>query len=306
MSTAGSRPLLFLFLDGFGLGEPDTTFNPAVGSTPTASTLVGGDFSKDLEPVTRPGLVFRQLDARLGVEGLPQSATGQTTLLTGLNAAKIMGRHYGPWPGPTLLPHLGGGTLFHEGEHLAGSVLANAYPEDYFAALERGRVKANAPVVAAREAGVELRDLNRYARNEAVAPDLSGARFAAAGKGLPAQPPAVAASILARLAVGASFTFLDVWLTDTYGHARDMSGGAQLLVRFDDLVAGLLRDGAGERFTLLVTSDHGNLEDLRVRGHTMNPVPLLVIGDGASEFTSATSILDVAPAVRRFWGTGTA
>jgi hypothetical protein len=30
-------------------------------------------------------------------------------------------------------------------------------------------------------------------------------------------------------------------------------------------------------------SDHGNIEDLNVRGHSFNPVPLIGIGKGAKE-----------------------
>jgi hypothetical protein len=42
------------------------------------------------------------LDASLGVPGLPQSATGQTSILTGVNAPAEMGRHISGFPGPTL------------------------------------------------------------------------------------------------------------------------------------------------------------------------------------------------------------
>ena len=33
-----------------------------------------------------------------------------------------------------------------------------------------------------------------------------------------------------------------------------------------------------ERELLLLTSDHGNIEDMSVRVHTINPVPALIIG----------------------------
>ena len=33
--------------------------------------------------------------------------------------------------------------------------------------------------------------------------------------------------------------------------------------------------------TLVLSSDHGNVEDATTKAHTTNPVPLLVVGPGA-------------------------
>ena len=46
------------------------------------------------------------VDACLGVEGLPQSGTGQTSIFTGINAPKFIGKHFGPYPYSTLLPEI--------------------------------------------------------------------------------------------------------------------------------------------------------------------------------------------------------
>lgn len=294
--------MLFLFVDGFGLGADEPELNPvAAARTPTLGGLLGGQLTSERGPLTEGGFVYRPLDATLGVEGLPQSATGQTTLLTGRNGAAAMGRHYGPWPGPTLRPLLEEGTLFHDAKEGGGATFANAYPDDFFRLLGTRRFRPNAPLVAASSAGVELRGMERYRRGEAVAADLSGARFARAA-GVEPQSPEAAAGVLLELAETSRFTFFDLWLTDTLGHARDRDGAVALVERLDRLLGALLEGGAGERFTLLLTSDHGNLEDLSTRGHTLNEVPLLVIGEGAREFREAGSLLDVAPAVRRLWG----
>ena len=47
---------------------------------------------------------------------------------------------------------------------------------------------------------------------------------------------------------------------------------------------------------VVLTSDHGNLEDLRHRSHTDAPVPTVACGPGAAMFATATSLLDVAAA----------
>jgi len=304
--TRQPEPVLFVFLDGVGLGPASgegAATNPlARAHMPVIGELIGGPLTAEREPKIGAELVYRPLDATLGVEGLPQSATGQTTLLTGLNGAELMQRHYGPWPGPTLTAVLRAGTLFHEAQVLGGAVLANAYPDDYFRVIDTRRFRPNAPVVAARSAEVEMRGMERYRAGEAVAADLSGARFAQMLDGTTAQPPEAAAEVLARLTREASLTFFDLWLTDALGHARNEAEGVALLERLDALIGGLVQQGAGRDFTLVMTSDHGNLEDLSTKGHTLNPVPLLVLSERAQLFAEASSIQDVAPGVRRLWG----
>jgi phosphopentomutase len=67
---------------------------------------------------------------------------------------------------------------------------------------------------------------------------------------------------------------------------------------FDGVLGGLMEvwnDGL-----ILVTSDHGNMEDLSTRKHTDAHVPALVIGDKAAreEFTREMKALtDIAPAI---------
>ena len=94
--------VLLLFIDGVGIGRPDPARNPLV-ETETLATFLPADWQPlpdggrpaDLpEPVRRGALPaggrFRSTDPSLGIGGLPQSATGQATLLTGVNAAAIL------------------------------------------------------------------------------------------------------------------------------------------------------------------------------------------------------------------------
>jgi 2,3-bisphosphoglycerate-independent phosphoglycerate mutase len=54
--------------------------------------------------------------------------------------------------------------------------------------------------------------------------------------------------------------------------------------------------------TLILTSDHGNLEEFHTRGHSRNPVPLLAWGRHG-EFLRAKikSLSDVTPALLRLF-----
>lgn len=294
--------LLFLFLDGVGLGPADPAVNPfAAARTPVLSGLLGGPLTAALPGRGEGSLVFRHLDASLGLAGLPQSATGQSALLTGENAAARMGRHYGPWPGPTLKRLLDEGTLFDEVRAQVGaSGLANVYPPPYFAARAQRRGRVNVPVYAAERAGLPLLTLADYRAGRGASVDLTGAYLR---RWLPEAPdlsPVAQGRRLARQAARQPFTFFDFWPSDDAGHRASFAEATMLVERLDAFLGGVL-DGL-EDTTLLLTSDHGNLEDKRVRGHTRAAVPLLALGSAAAAFAGAETLLDVAPGVRRSLG----
>jgi len=95
-------PVLLLFLDGVGLGEWDPAWNPFVGArTPTLHRLLGQPLAGH-DRLELDGALLIPTDATLGVPGLPQSATGQTALLTGLNAPALVGRHVTAYPTAAL------------------------------------------------------------------------------------------------------------------------------------------------------------------------------------------------------------
>ena len=106
--------LLFLFLDGVGLGADDPQHNPfARANLPVLQDLLDGNrLLYSAIPLESHRATLLALDACLGVPGLPQSATGQTVLLTGLNVPAQLGYHYGPKPNPEVAKYLSDGNLF--------------------------------------------------------------------------------------------------------------------------------------------------------------------------------------------------
>ena len=88
--------VLFIFLDGVGIGTDDAARNPFVGA---ALPVLRGLLDGEIPTLSRPAIAAERcrafpLDACLDVEGMPQSGTGQTALLTGENAAQMFGRHW--------------------------------------------------------------------------------------------------------------------------------------------------------------------------------------------------------------------
>ena len=291
--------VLWVFLDGVGLG-PAGPENPlSTLDLPAFRALAGGQpWTSDAEPVRRADHVFVPIDATLGVEGLPQSGTGQGALFTGRDAVRAHGRHFGPYPPTKVRPLVEAHSVFARLAPLVGVerlAFANAYPERFFRMVQaRGRWTVT--TLAASAAGVRLRGAEDLAAGRALASDLTGHGWRRVID--PAHAPvseAQAARALLGLGRDHDFVLLEYFLTDKAGHSQDPDRAGSVLQSLDRFFAALL-DGLGEDL-LVVTSDHGNLEDLGTKSHTRHPVPLVALGPGADRFTEAQSLLDVTPAV---------
>ena len=75
-----------------------------------------------------------------------------------------------------------------------------------------------------------------------------------------------------------------------------MTKSISFLEMFDEFLNGLLLDKA-RNVNILISSDHGNMEDLSFGGHTRNQVPLIVIGNLAQRFSHVNSIDEVFGAI---------
>ncbi|SHK03658.1 alkaline phosphatase family protein [Rhodothermus profundi] len=289
--------VLFVFLDGVGLGPPHS-HNPLATDWPGLAQLSRGQcWTCQAQFFHSARHVFRSLDATLGVPGLPQSGTGQTALLTGFNAPRIAGRHYGPFAHSRTRPLLAQYNLFQRLKTRGFSVaFANAYPPPFFAYAQQ-RDRWSVTTRCCREAGVRLRTLDDLERGEAVAADLTGRRLRTAGFPITPVDESRAARQLLALAQRHDFTLFEYFLTDQAGHRQDASEAQWVLASLDRFFTELVALLDPECHLLVVTSDHGNLEDLRVRTHTRNPVPLFVYGRGATCFRHAHDLRDVTPAI---------
>jgi hypothetical protein len=290
--------VLVLFFDGVGIGESDPLVNPFLRADLPVLAKVSGGRLPTLESPFGESVTGRAfpLDACLGVPGTPQSGTGQVSLLTGRNAAKIFGRHFGPWPPVSLRPILQDENFLRHSVELGAKVIfANAYPEGYPDALQSRRDAA--PPIAARAAGILDRTERELAEGRAIASEiLNDSWIERLGhSGLPRVTPEVAGANLAHLAAGADLTFFAHYHTDFAGHRGGIEGGVQALERVDRFLAGLLAHLPPD-LLVLGSSDHGNIEDVRV-GHTRNPVLGFAIGPEAAALPAFSSILDLAGVV---------
>lgn len=301
--------VIFVFVDGVGLA-PWGHDNPLSDApTPALHALLGGALTSERTGVSTATLL-RPLDATLGVAGLPQSGTGQTALLAGINAAALHGRHQPHVPPVALRPTLAGHNIFGRVIAAGGrATFANAFGARYWEALAARRVRRSASVIAAEGARVRFRDENDLRAGLAVTWDITGDAMRARDGSVTTVAAREAGARLARLGVDHDLVFFETFLTDLAGHGR-LNGSTEnetvpmpivaqihtAMTRIDGLIAGAL-DAMRPHDTLVVTSDHGNVESLAAPTHTRNPVPLLVVGPGVPRFTRLTSIEQVADAI---------
>lgn len=100
-----------------------------------------------------------------------------------------------------------------------------------------------------------------------------------------------------RIAQENDFTAFEYALTDIAGHKGDRDWIVDIIEEVDELLAGIL-DELDDRVTVLLTSDHGNIEDWTAKGHTLNPALTMVIGRGRDQIAERiSSLTDITPAV---------
>jgi hypothetical protein len=250
---------------------------------PNLQNLLGGQrlLLPEQQPLETPRASLLALDACLGVPGLPQSASGQATLLTGYNIPSALGYHYGPKPNAAIADFLRNGNVFNALNKGGRSVaLLNAYPPRYFAAIESGYRIYSAIPLAAVSAGLSLKTAADLYAAAALAADFTaqGWREHLGLSDAPLLSPAEAGQRLAKLAGQYDFAFFEYWLSDYAGHRQNMEAACTLLETLDAVLGGLLQSWDDRSGLILLTSDHGNLEDLSTRRHTRNLVPLLLVG----------------------------
>lgn len=291
-----------LFLDGVGIGRADPNVNPFFAAKlPHLSHLLEGNLPHlRRRRIATANAALVPLNATLGIAGLPQSGTGQAALLTGMNAPKLIGRHFGPYPYSSLHPIINKHNVFRTILKNGGRVFyANAYPQRYFDHLAQHTNRVTVMVMAWLSLGFPLSDLNALRHGKALSADVTNEGWVKQGFGdVPIVSARRAGERLVRMLEDYDFLLYDYFFTDHAGHSQSMKQAVAILEMLDEFTGGITDALDTKRMTLLVTSDHGNFEDLSTKTHTRNPVPLLAVGKQRKFFSQQTANLtDVVPAI---------
>ncbi len=294
-----------LFTDGVGVGARDPARNPLARGEWLLSQFDDGSGTR------LPGGARHDLDTTFGVPGRPQSASNQTALFTGLEAPRLIGQHVLGYPTAPLKALLAEHSIARKATERRRTVaFANAFPAVYLHALGLGeasphepapalperwrrRLKPSASTLAMVAGGVRLKTFDDLEEGRALTPDVDGRMAARRGVHLPPRSPVEAARIFWSLAT--DLTLFEHFLADEAGHAQDVDAAVTALSTFDAFARAVLEQRPPDAHVFVV-SDHGNVEDLSTRNHTLNPVAALSFGPGEGRFGALRTLADVGRA----------
>ncbi|MEI6891481.1 MAG: hypothetical protein V5783_04830 [Pontiella sp.] len=278
--------ILFIFVDGFGLGSEDPAVN--LLRNPRFPNL--GRLLDSATPI----------DACLGIDGKPQSATGQTALLCGINAPHAMGRHIEGFPPPSLKKLIEHENLFSKLKKLhKHPTFANSYwiDDPHKIPLRRQSVTT----VMTLKALHGVRHKKELLAGRAVNHDITRCTMHLRGYEGPLITEEEAAEHLLQIGRENDFTLFEYFMTDHAGHSGDPEFMFQCLETLERFLPRAAAFGKEPNHLFLLCSDHGNIEDNTTTSHTKNPVPLIAIGAGAEQFQSLDNLTQITPTILRLY-----
>lgn len=284
--------VLLLFIDGLGIGSRGP-FNPLDGLDDCEPLAIFVDEA----PVTTFDGIVVPTDASLGVEGRPQSASGQTTILTGVNVPATLGYHKQGFPNSAMLEIIREHSLFLQLARagIEPITFANTYTQRFFE--ERPRW-VSATTAAVEASGIRFRTLRDLNAGRAVYQDFTNAVLIERGENVRPRTAEQAATVLANIVAENRFTLYEYFITDKVGHKQDILSAKLVLKELAALIRGVLARIDLNSTSVILTSDHGNIEDLSSRNHTLNKVPTIVWGANKNRIAlGIKSLADITPAI---------
>ncbi len=275
--------LLFIFVDGIGLG-PNEPGNPFVeNKTPGISELLGGrDLTIEAAGYNGADATLIGLDAVMGIDGLPQSATGQASIFTGINAPAYIGYHLNGFPNDSLRRLLARKGIFLQLKQKGYRVhFANAYRPQIFEMLKQGLPgnHYSCSSLIAYYGGLPFNGLQDLKEGNALYMDITNDALCRMGFSVPIITPEEGASRLLEISTKYDFCLFEYFLSDLAGHMADRDEAGRVISDLDRFISELAANLDQSEVFLMLASDHGNLEFLSSREHTANPVPLLMVGE---------------------------
>jgi 2,3-bisphosphoglycerate-independent phosphoglycerate mutase len=172
------RSVIFVFLDGVGLGPADASNPFWSADMPTLRQLLGGPLVDGVQANGREQdvpVLCRGIDATLGMPGLPQSGSGQTALFTGVNAAEVAGTHVFAFPTERLRRVIAEYSILKQAvERGLRATLANAYSDGYWSWVEeKRRGRHSATTLTNMAAGLPFRTFKDLQDGRAVYWDIT-------------------------------------------------------------------------------------------------------------------------------------
>lgn len=274
--------VIVIFIDGVGLGAlaPENPF--VFTETPFLKRLFGGNpLTREIKGYHDRQVTLRGIDARLGVEGLPQSATGQASIFTGTNAPRRLGYHLNGFPNRILRELLKKAGMFASLEDDGyRCVFVNGYRPSFFEKLKEGLPgwRYSCSTLITYYGGLPFYGLEEIKAGKALFMDLTNEMLNGMGYSVPVITPEAAGERLVDIAGKFDFSLFEYFLSDRAGHLACKEQAGKVVSMLDRFLGAAAECLDPAKTLLIVTSDHGNLEDLSHGRHTFNEVPVLLMG----------------------------
>ncbi|MBN1396729.1 MAG: metalloenzyme [Bacteroidetes bacterium] len=298
--------VVLLFMDGVGIGKKDAKINPFVNAKlPVLASLCGGEIPfKPFKRISTEISDVIAVNATLGVAGLPQSGTGQTAIFTGVNGAKVFGRHFGPYPPTVLRSAIEKKNIFRRLKEKGRLVVfANAFPKRFFEYIESGVRRLTVTTLSCQYAGVPLFSADELLLGNGISADFICGDWKALGNPeVDPIAPVTAGRHLAQIVSKNHFTLFEYWLTDHAGHSQNMQAAVEVLERFDEFLSGFMESFNPADIILIIISDHGNIEDLSTKSHTRNRVPCIIAGNHRNKISGRVkNLTHITPSIEKLF-----
>jgi len=287
--------VVLLFVDGLGIGRKDRDINPC---TRSPCGLLANFQGENSGALPFDGYCCG-LDVTLGVKGLPQSATGQTALLTGVNAARLLNRHLNGFPNKRLREILLAHSILKKVCEMGKrAAFLNAYRPIFFNLDRETQLRLSATTVANLAAELPFFTLEDVVQGRSLYQDFTNWDLIQRGFEMPIYSPQEAGEILAQESEKYDLCLYEYFKTDAAGHSQEFDRAVEEIQKYEAFLKAFLERVDRERTLIIVSSDHGNVEDLSVKTHTRNPAMTLVWGKGARKLKEKLqSIVDIAPLI---------
>jgi 2,3-bisphosphoglycerate-independent phosphoglycerate mutase len=305
--------IFYIFLDGIGMGKFDEKINPFARYAQGIFSPLGGKSIEDAHlPKLKSKLHFIKTDAHLGVAGLPQSATGQTAIWTGVNGAKVLGRHVSGFPTITLRKIISKYSMLKVlNENKIHADFLNCFTAPYLKHVEDKPKLVSASTLVQLASQRPLKTMDDLRAGRGLYMDLTHDILRQVAMDfLPQDDPLLAprnprslGSSIFQMFEDYELTIYEYFLTDKVGHAMDWDKAKIIIDNLEAFFFGLLENLDPTKDTLIVTSDHGNMEDLSQKNHTENMVPTILYGKLADSYAeNIQSLQDIVPQIYKTFG----
>ena len=267
--------IIYVFIDGIGLGAPCRESNPFARYRSHFFSVLGGKSS-----FPAPGDII-PTDPHMGVWDTPQSATGQTALFTGVNGPKILKRHVTGFPTYTLRPVFKEKSIIKRFvESGKKATLLNSYTDGYLDKIRsrRGQRFMSASSLTQAASGLPFFTMKDYLEGRSLYMDITNWFLKSSGMDISITSPVKTGRKLVSLSKNYDLVLYEYFFTDVIGHEADMRSARRILNHIEGLLEGVWEEMNPEKELFILSSDHGNFEDLSHTHHTNHLVPTIVYG----------------------------